>query len=102
MRAFTIVLFMCICIIASTFAAVAIIPADKTPGHPGHCNSDLTGPLEKGETKQLKDCTIGVCSDDGSIHLESCSPFQAPGCEIVEDKGKPYPDCCPKPVCKSS
>lgn len=33
MRAFTIVLFMCICIIASTFAAVAIIPADKTPGN---------------------------------------------------------------------
>ncbi|CAH0557770.1 unnamed protein product [Brassicogethes aeneus] len=97
---FVIFTFVCLCaIVQVSFGALSQIPPDKTPGHPGFCNSNDTGPMEQGGTKQLKNCVVAWCNHDASITLASCGVVSFEGCKKVQDFTKPYPDCCPKAEC---
>ncbi|CAH0557775.1 unnamed protein product [Brassicogethes aeneus] len=95
-----VILFVCLCAIFQvSFGALAQIPADETPGHPGFCNSEETGPMKQSEIKQLKKCQQARCNNDGSITLESCGTVHVKGCKLEQDFTKPYPDCCPTAPC---
>ncbi|XP_028046306.2 uncharacterized protein LOC105838207 isoform X1 [Monomorium pharaonis] len=52
-------------------------------------------------------CMRMICDLNGQISFESCPTINCnPGMETIgfkgEDNSKPYPQCCPQPICKPS
>ena len=60
------------------------------------------GTLQVG-TVTLRSCVRATCSP-GRIDFAGCGVIGVePPCYVGEiDPSKPYPDCCPKPVCPSN
>ncbi|KAG5898063.1 hypothetical protein JTB14_001769 [Gonioctena quinquepunctata] len=82
--------------ITSLHGSVSLMAPDPNPNHPGHCNSDESGPMENGEMKTLPGCLRAQCLGDGSIEIASCgiSSLNGKRCYPSKDNKKPYPECC--------
>ncbi|CAH1390975.1 unnamed protein product [Nezara viridula] len=98
-------LFICCCIGFAT-AAVWLEYQKPQPGNTPFCVDKVEGKKKVGEEWQdTSQCVLKRCLTDSQgtplIHHSSCGAVSAePPCKVVTPNGtKPYPDCCPMPVC---
>uniref|UniRef100_A0A4D5RA38 SLPTX16 n=1 Tax=Scolopendra viridis TaxID=118503 RepID=A0A4D5RA38_SCOVI len=85
-------------------AAAGIEIVTPLPGKPNECPLRDGSTLPVGKTAPIPDqCAQRTCSKSGDklmLDYASCGAIDPPpGCSLVEDKTKPYPDCCPKSKC---
>ncbi|XP_031827517.1 venom peptide HsVx1 [Nomia melanderi] len=68
-----------------------------------HANCNFMGQDLKAGEKYTKDCNQYTCNSDGSVSGLACAEYRcAEGKETgyrEMDAGKPYPECCPGPIC---
>ncbi|XP_030759406.1 uncharacterized protein LOC115884842 [Sitophilus oryzae] len=84
-------------VVSLSFTALAHYP--KKPGTPGHCFADITGPLNNGQTVQVKNqCAEASCGGDGTLTLVTCGAVAGPKGVSKPDLRKSYPNCCPQPL----
>ncbi|CAG9762282.1 unnamed protein product [Ceutorhynchus assimilis] len=62
----------------------------------GHCYHKKTGPMRKGEVKQIRNkCIKASCNARGTVRLLMCGTVN--GKRVKPDYSKPYPECCNLP-----
>ncbi|XP_045452182.1 U-scoloptoxin(16)-Ssd1a-like [Melitaea cinxia] len=95
------VISACLCV---AYAAVGIGPLEPKPekfkDQEGCYVSDLDEVIPFGQAKPAKSSCMEYRCRSNSITYVTCGATDAvPPCKLVEDKGKPYPDCCKKIWC---
>ncbi|CAG9762280.1 unnamed protein product [Ceutorhynchus assimilis] len=89
----TLFLSVFLAVVSIVFSGQALVP--KEEGKPGHCYDEETGPMEKGDVKQiLNKCTLATCTDDGTMVLHTCGAAVIDGKRVKPDFSKSYPECC--------
>uniref|UniRef100_A0A336LZV8 CSON006114 protein n=2 Tax=Culicoides sonorensis TaxID=179676 RepID=A0A336LZV8_CULSO len=80
-------------------ASQALFFARLDPDKPDQCIFE--DEVHKVGQVQIKgECGLIDCSRDCTCAITGCGTASAvPPCYTVEDKSKPYPDCCAQPVC---
>ncbi|ENN77758.1 hypothetical protein D910_05723 [Dendroctonus ponderosae] len=82
---------------AVAYSALARYPVRKDK--PGHCWSELTGPMKNGEERQIpKQCVQASCGESRDVVIASCGVAKGPNGASETDYSKPYPECCPQPI----
>ncbi|CAG9762284.1 unnamed protein product [Ceutorhynchus assimilis] len=95
----TLFLSVFLAVVSIVFSWQAVVPKD--PDEPGHCYYEETGPMKKGEVKDIENaCTEAYCDVDGTMLLTSCGVAMVNDKRVEPDFSKPYPECCNYPWTK--
>ncbi|KAB0794968.1 hypothetical protein PPYR_11807 [Photinus pyralis] len=91
-----------VCIFAFLSVALGWTSLEQVPVNSEYCESSdpSTGKVKIGESRPATGCVRITCSP-GLIQFAGCgvASVSKPCYMGEEDLSKPYPDCCPQPVC---
>nr|BAW35380.1 single VWC domain protein 3 [Penaeus japonicus] len=91
-------------VVGASLAAVQIGKADVRPGYEGKCYAEGIGAFSPGSWWLVPGkCVRRTCTEiNNELYYEETGcgvAIPSDSCQVVTDRKKPHPECCPRLVC---